>query len=293
MSVRDASTVMILREVGQEFEVFMVKRHSKMAFMANAYVYPGGKLDPEDSEPGVHECVECEDDAFLTTLAPHRSEAIGLCLAGVREVFEESGFLLARREADAPGAFVDLMTTPQVEERFKTYRRELQRYETSLAAVARAESLVISLNELAYFARWVTPTFEPKRYDTRFFVARAPQKQRPIHDGIETTESRWLTPGRAIDRARAGEIFVAPPTLRTLEQIASFESLDAIFEFTASRTPPVILPHLDTSGPHAMLVLPGDPEFPHDAPEYQGLDPVDDGITRLVRKDGVWHSEPS
>jgi 8-oxo-dGTP pyrophosphatase MutT (NUDIX family) len=123
--VRDAATIMILREADSGFEVFMVKRHSKSGFMANRYVYPGGKVDEAD-------CIDLggleADQRHVEGLTPAQARArlaeeveppvaLGLFLAGIRETFEEAGILLARRKGE--DSLIDLTSDDQVAERFR------------------------------------------------------------------------------------------------------------------------------------------------------------------------------
>lgn len=279
--IRDASTVMVLRESEETLEVFMVKRHFKMAFMANAYVYPGGKLDDEDMDAAALEHITgatVEDLADELRLQDDPGRAAGLYLAAIRETFEESGFFLARRKGD--DAWVNLLGDDEA--KFADYRAKLNAYEMSLTEVARRESLVFPIERLRFFAHWITPSFESRRFDTRFFVARAPQRQNPLHDDKESTDSVWITPHEALRRADSdpGTFFLAPPTYRTLDQLRQFSTIDEVFAFCENRIPPRILPHLDTSGDTPVLLLPGDPDFPND-PEYSVAEPVDDDVTRM------------
>ncbi|MFU8806476.1 MAG: NUDIX hydrolase, partial [Bradymonadaceae bacterium] len=229
----DAATVMVLRQSGTEFEVFMVRRHHKSGFMANAYVYPGGKLDEDDCTSIAASHVlgldpEQAGARLGDTADPMR--ALGLFLAGVRETFEEAGILLASRRGEED--YIDLTSDAAIAARFADHRQALHRGELSLCELAAREDLVINLENVGYFAHWITPYFENRRFDTRFFVAIAPPLQRPLHDALETTDSLWITPSRAIDRYRADELFLAPPTLRTLEQLAGFEDLKSLLDFS-------------------------------------------------------------
>ena len=290
---RDAATVMVLRERREEtgLEVFMVRRHARSRFMANTYVYPGGKLDEADTSAAVADHVVGLDPAaacerLLDVKSP--SKALGLYLAGVRETFEEAGFLLARRRGAS--AYIDLVGDEVIARRFADHRRALHDGSLSLSALADVEALEINLEYMGYFAHWITPYFESRRFDTRFFIALAPPNQLPLHDAVETTDSLWISPGEAIDRYRRGEFVIAPPTLRTLEQLAVFDTPESALAFTRNHCPPAILPHLKTDDDEVALLLPGDPQFPSDDPLYKRATPVDDGVTRMVMRDGIWDS---
>jgi 8-oxo-dGTP pyrophosphatase MutT (NUDIX family) len=278
----DASTVMVLREADDGFQVFMVRRHSGNEFLADRYVYPGGKLDDEDCTPDAAEHVEgmTPEDArqrLDEDIDPYK--ALGLFLAGVRETFEESGLLLARR-ADEHN-FIDLTSDPDVAETFSTYREQLQTGDISLSEVAEREDLVFPMQWLGYFAHWITPFIESKRFDTRFFVCLAPTHQAPLHDELETTDGLWLTPREALRRSRGDDFLLAPPTLRTLQQIADFDSARHALDFARSHVPPTILPHMEMNDDEVLLFLPGDSDFPDEDPRYTCAEPVESNITRL------------
>jgi hypothetical protein len=165
----------------------------------------------------------------------------------------------------------------------------LQQGQLSLSALAEREDLVLRMDQIGYFAHWITPYFEHRRFDTRFFVAVAPAQQRPLHDALETTDGLWIRPQEAIDRYRAGALVLAPPTLRTLEQLAAFTDVDSLLAFAHTHRPPAILPHL-AEGDEIALLLPGDQAFPAGDPLYARATAVHDGCTRMVMRDGYWYS---
>lgn len=263
--------------------------------MADRYVYPGGKLDAEDcTERAARQVAgttpEETRERLDEQIPPLR--AMGLLLAGVRETFEESGLLLARRETEPrDDAFVDLEADEETAADFAVARRCLAKGTMSLTDLAVREDLVIPLDRLGYFAHWVTPYIEDRRYDTRFFVVLAPANQRPIHGDRETTDSAWMTPGAVLERNRDGDLMLAPPTLQTLQQLATFESAAEVLEFASSYDPPTVLPHIETDGDRVTLYLPGDPAYPADDPNYAFAEPVGNGPTRLEMVErGLWRS---
>ena len=264
---RDSATVLLLRDEPRGgVAVFMVKRHHKSGFMAGAYVFPGGTVDPTDHgwervrgrTPEQAAALLGEDDA---------ARALALHVAAIRETFEEAGVLLA----DAPRA--DLATA----------RARLHAGE-DFAAIAAELDLVLSLDQLAPWSRWVTPLVEPRRYDARFFLARAPREQTAAHDRIEVTEGEWLTPEGALARFEAGTISLPPPTLRTIEQLAALPRVEAAFEAAATRPAPApVMPHFVQLGDQPTLTLPGDPEHPIAERRIEGP-------TRFVLADGRFRS---
>jgi 8-oxo-dGTP pyrophosphatase MutT (NUDIX family) len=238
---RDSATVILLRDGAQGLEVFMLERHLNSDFAGGAYVFPGGTVDPRDTDP--------EAQRFID--APGGMEpAFYLC--AIRETFEEAGVLLARRGAEPVRLTED-------EARFATYRRELAARGGSLAEFAERESLRFSGDVLHYFSRWITPEFSPKRYDARFFVATMPEGQDPLHDDVETTASIWIRPEDAIVQARDGLFSIIFPTRKTLEELATFDAAKDVIASTLGKDIRAILPGVVIADGEARVVLPGDP----------------------------------
>jgi len=268
--IRDASTVILLRPSRTGIETFMLCRHRKSGFMGGAHVFPGGKLDESDLSDSWTRHVDGDDDAIRERLGetdPRRSR--GLLIAGVRETFEEAGVLLARTPSET-----DLADA----------RRRLHDG-SSFLSLAEATSMRIDAVSLTPYARWVTPELESHRFDTRFYVAVVPGDQEASHDGSETTSAVWLRPSAAIDRMRAGEIKLAPPTVRTLAWLAEFGDTASVIESAASRRPPLVRPRVVPSDGGWFLALPGDPAHPE-------ADRALPGATRMVLDGSAWVDAP-
>lgn len=285
-----AATVVLVRDRAEDLELFMVKRHRKSGFMASAYVYPGGKLDARDATPetAAH-CRGLGDEAARELFEPSGErlrddtpltpgEGVGVFMAAIREMFEEAGVLLAY---DATGQMLSF-EAPDLRQRFEAHRRALIAETLSMTALAELEGLSFGLDALHYFAHWITPEIEPRRFNARFFLARAPRGQEPLHDAHETVESQWLSPREALDLYAADAIQLAPPTLRTLEDMAAFRSVDALLEGMVRRPVPAIMPRFEQLDGTLTLLLPGDPLYPSDAPVT--------GPTRVQMEGGRWWS---
>ena len=266
---RDAATVVLLRDEAQGFSVFMVRRHAKSGFMAGAYVFPGGTLDEADRDPRLLARTSGRTAAEAARALGEDDEgrALGLHVAALRETFEEAGVLLAE-------ALDGLELAP--------FRERLHGGEPFLTIL---DELGVSLraDALTPWARWVTPTVERRRYDARFFIARAPESQEAAHDRIEVTAGEWLTPSGALARWEGGEIQLPPPTLRTLEQLRAYATIDAVIADARTRTPKVVMPVFQQIGEVVALTLPGDPEHPE-------TERAIEGPTRFVLVDGVFRS---
>jgi 8-oxo-dGTP pyrophosphatase MutT (NUDIX family) len=192
--VRDASTVMLVRDAADGIEVFLMRRHLRSVFTAGAHVFPGGAVDPADHVAGA--------DPYV--------------VAAIRESFEESGALLAY---DEDGELADLRA-PEVAARFAAHRLAVHAGECSLLDVLDEEGLRPAYDALHFFSRWITPPGAPRRYDTRFFVAAAPLRQTYLHDDVELIESGWFRPQDALDRFGSGELELIRPTEVSLEALA-------------------------------------------------------------------------
>jgi hypothetical protein len=157
----------------------------------------------------------------------------------------------------------------------------------------REEGLRLRLDHLHWWAHWITPELETRRFDAWFFVATLPAGQTPLHDDRETVESLWVSPPEALARHRAGTISLPPPTLRNVELLAAHATIEAVCAAADSAEPPLILPTVDHLDGKLMLLLPGDPLYR--TPEGVPLDAAGaprglGGPTRFVLEDGRWET---
>jgi 8-oxo-dGTP pyrophosphatase MutT (NUDIX family) len=210
---RDAATVLVLREGDGAPEIFFVKRSADARFMGNAYVFPGGRLDPADREPGIP-CDLTPHEAALRLGDDDPARALALHIAALRECLEESGIVIATGPvaADVAAALREALAP---------------RAAPPLAALFNRYGITLAARSLVPLSRWVTPRLETRRFDARFFLARAVTRhEAATHDGSETVASAWLTPADALARVARGEIVLAPPTWRTLEALRHARSVD-------------------------------------------------------------------
>jgi 8-oxo-dGTP pyrophosphatase MutT (NUDIX family) len=272
---RPASTVVLLRPSATRFDVFLVRRSDSIAFMGGAHVFPGGRVDAADRIDGTRVMI---DGAETAARMPDVSvdEAIAHHVAALRELFEEAGVLLARHD----GRIIAI--DGHSSERFAAHRHNLLAGTASFADIVHAEDVRLALDELTYFAHWVTPEIEIKRFDTRFFIARAPEGQTPVHDDGETIHSEWLDPVDAIERSRKEEIALPPPTWTTLSTLAKFRSIDEVVQWARQKPIPRVQPGFLTRGDETLLLYPGDPLYP----PLEGFETP--GETRFALKNGRW-----
>jgi len=260
VEIRPAATLMLVRDGVDGMEVLMLRRHPDSVFAADAWVFPGGAVDPADGEVAPEAVLGITDsDASATIGVP--SGGLAFFVAAIRECFEEAGVLLARATG---GAALDVSSDLDAT-RLARHRRDVLAGRRTLAQVLDAEDLVLDLGAVFYVSHWITPPGPPRRFDTRFFVAPAPFGQTATHDTAETVESVWTTPARALGRQAAGEIHLVFPTIKNLEALARFPvSADLLAAASAIDSVPRVAPRFggDTLIPAAALHDPGEPTCP-------------------------------
>jgi len=205
---------MLVRDGREGLEVFMVRRSLRLVFAGGAHVFPGGAVDDSDR-------------------LGNGEGGLAFKVAAVRECFEEAGFLLA---VDGTDHLVRL-DDPATADRFVRYRREILTRERSLAEVCAAEGLRLAVDTMHYVSRWITPEGAPRRFDTRFFVCAAPERQTPVHDAQETIAHEWARPANVLERHRDGAVDLMTPTQRSLEWLAGFGLVDNVLAAAAAGTP--------------------------------------------------------
>jgi 8-oxo-dGTP pyrophosphatase MutT (NUDIX family) len=225
-----AATILIVRDGGSGLEVFMVKRHYQIDFMAGALVFPGGKVHAGDRDA----LLSAYLDAGVLS-----EEELALRAAAIREAFEESGILFAR--AEGKGDFIGADRLSQLDR----YRAPLEKGEMSLAEMLRIENLRLACDCLVPFAHWITPVNMPKRFDTHFFIAAAPEGHAGAHDGRESVDSVWINPDVAIaDRKKWNLVF---PTKLNLMKLAPFKTVAEAIEGARANPPLTVTPWIEES----------------------------------------------
>ncbi len=258
IDTRDAATVMLVRDSDEGLEVFMLRRNLNSDFVGGAYVFPGGAVEPQDLADDIGPLCAGRTDRDACGHLGVATGGLSFWVAAIRESFEEAGVLLAR---DRDGEVLQF-SVPEVRERFAAHRRAVDTGARSLSSVCIEEGLQLDVASMHYFAHWITPEGAPRRYDTRFFVAHAPEHQTPAHDDRETVANLWVRPADALARHAAGELEMIFPTIRTLEAIGRFERADDLLAHAASIAEvPTILPKLISDRGGWRIVLPGDPEY--------------------------------
>lgn len=234
--LRPAATVLLLRDTEQGMEVLMTRRSMTASFAPGAYVFPGGGIDAADAQ------AHAQSTRRATQSDLHLTQAI----AAIRESFEELGVLLARH---ADGSHVNTADIASLDRK------------APFAAQCRERGLTLAGDEVYVLAHWITDRDLPRRFDVPFLVARMPEGQSPVADEAEQFEPVWVRPAEALARHKAGGFFIIFPTIRTLERLQHYPSVDMVLAACASEVP------LWTSCPRAGLLAGKEARYmEHEAP---------------------------
>jgi 8-oxo-dGTP pyrophosphatase MutT (NUDIX family) len=228
--VRDAATVIVGRDTGEGLQVFMVRRSARAVFLPDLYVFPGGRVDDADRDAAARRLVGDAGDVDPA-----------YALTAARETFEEAGMLFADRPI-APNALTEA-------------RRALLAGELAFDAMLERFGASIDASQLRYFSRWITPKaeFATRRFDTRFFVGRAPADQIAEADAAEVLDGRWIAPRAALAAHASGEIGLIFPTIKHLERIAPYATVDELLAFARTKAIVTVSPEVQP-GPRFLLI---------------------------------------
>jgi len=214
-AVRPAATVLLLRDGPNGLEVLMTRRSATASFAPGAYVFPGGGIDAADHQAHPHaRRRNTQSDLHLTQ-----------AIAAIRESFEELGILLARHANGQMANAADIAALDR------------QAPGENFAAQCKSRGLTLAADEVFVLAHWITDRDLPRRFDVPFLVARMPDAQTPVADEKEQFEPVWVRPADALSRHAAGDFFIIFPTIRTLERLQHFATVDSVLAACASEQP--------------------------------------------------------
>ena len=239
---------------GGGVDVFMLRRSSSMEFAPRMMVFPGGGVDPRDADPGLPWAGPSPAE-WGRLLIADEATARELVVAAVREVFEECGVLLAGPDA---GSVVGDVSGPQ----WQSERAALLSHELSLAQMLIGRGLVLRSDLLRARAHWITPEFEPKRYDTRFFAALLPQGQIADDQTSEADHADWVDPARLLRDYASGSALMLPPTVVCVEQVAAAGSVDEFLAAEVQAAPVLPVPVYVDGAVFIRCALPGSGQLP-------------------------------
>lgn len=228
VGVRDAATVVLLRDGDEGLKVWLMTRVRQMAFAAGMSVFPGGRVDPDDADLPL---TGSSLPSVLDRLGGDSPAARALVAAAVRETFEETGVLLTDPAAELAG-----------------FRAAVETHELAFAELLLRHGLTIDADAVAPWARWVTPEGEARRYDTRFFVAGLPDGAHAVTGTTEAAAGGWIPVRTALAEVEAGERLMLPPTVVTTAALARYSTVAEVFAAAASRSMDPVEPTLRVEG---------------------------------------------
>ena len=226
----------------------MVRRHAKSSFGA-AYAFPGGVVDDDDA--AVHEFCTGLSSRQADSRLGVKANGLDLYSAAIRELFEESGVLLASAE--------------DLDEDICAVRDALNDGTERWLDFVTRNKLELQCDRLHYISHWITPIKQPKRYSTRFFLTELPIGQTAMHCGGELTDSRWITAHDMLEAGREGVVELHFPTIKTLESIARHKTLEALVEWARSCVEwgvTSMVPAIIVRDGKQEVVLPGEKDYP-------------------------------
>jgi 8-oxo-dGTP pyrophosphatase MutT (NUDIX family) len=247
---RPAATVVLLRDSPHGVEAYLLRRVTTMAFAAGMHVFPGGTVDPRDADMAL-QWAGPPPTAWESRLTAETALVRSLTCAAVRETFEESGVLLA---GPSPDDVVADTTGPL----WETDRAALLDRSLAFAELLDRRGLVLRADLLAPWTHWITPEFEERRYDTRFFVASLPAGQRTRDVGGESDRAVWMRPAEAFDGFRDGSLAMLPPTAVTLSELMPYDTVADVLAAANERTIRPLLPRAVLGDGQIVLLMPDD-----------------------------------
>lgn len=252
-----AATVMLLRDGEDGPAVHMLRRRTSMAFAGGAFAYPGGGVDPRDDRPVGWAGPSL--DTWARRLGTDTASAQAIVCAAVRETYEEAGVLLA---GPTPGTVVGDTTGDD----WEADRQALVDRNVSFAEFLDRRGLVLRSDLLGAWARWITPEFEPRRYDTWFFVAALPEGQRTRNASTEAESTVWIRPADATAGYDKGELLMMPPTIATLRTLRQYATATQALAAAAGQDMTPVLAQARLEGGEVVLSWPGHDEFTKHVP---------------------------
>lgn len=218
--IRKAATLLLVKP-GAPVEIFMLQRPGRGIF-PNLHVFPGGKVDVGDA--GLDALCTDLTDAEASRMLGVDGDGLRYWVTAIRECFEECGVLLAYR---ADGTVFAVRDAAE-DARFDGYRDALAAGDLSLPTLLRREDLRLATDRVRYFSHWITPPSAPARFDTRFFIALMPPKQRAVGHRHETVSGTWVTALQALANHDAERWQMIHPTLTTLTTVSHYDDAEAL-----------------------------------------------------------------
>ena len=273
MLPKPAATVLLFRACAlsssaEDYEILLVQRHSKSPFMGGAYVFPGGKVESSDNKLADGLAEQYNLDAEVASYA----------IAACRECFEEAGVLLCDPKPDD----------------WQSWRERVQENADAFSQGLEEHRLELCLHKIFFWSHWITPSFEGRRYDTRFFITEVPQQEQEEIDHIETTQSIWLGPSAALGANQNQEILLMPPTVHLLDELRAYPTRRELLQAAQNREVAAILPRVNQVEGQLAIILPWDPLYANSEGEglaFEASHPLRQTPSRIVMRNNLWTTE--
>lgn len=257
--LRQASTVILVREKNHALEIYLLRRSTKSGFMGGVYVFPGGVVDPEDKGVDTWSSyIDSFPDQIEKQLGGTRfskEDALGFGIAAIRETLEESGVFIASNKGKTQKMMTDMVS----------YRLNKNLPRSWFRTRVMEENHTLLLSNLGRWSHWITPELMNKRFDTRFFIVLMPENQTCAPDNMETKHGIWISPQKALDQNLEAKIPLSPPAVVTLTEMLKFNTLDDIKHEIKTRSwGDPIAPRLVPSPNGPVILEPWDPDCDSD-----------------------------
>jgi 8-oxo-dGTP pyrophosphatase MutT (NUDIX family) len=283
-----AATLILARRHAGDLQVYLIRRSLKSGFMAGNYVFPGGRVDPEDRILGVWQTrVDLDCNGITQRLGGDLdvAEILAYGVAAIREALEEAGVFLAQRYESTPDDLERICRLRSIADLTPGWFQKL----------VVSENWTLTLSSLSRWSHWITPERMKQRYDTRFFAAAMPSGQVCRPDGREATHGLWISPEKGLTGNLAGEIPLSPPTLITLHELLAYANLQDLAKETERRLwGEALLPRLIPFDKGAVILEPWDPLYSHKNIEIdpagllKALLPIGQPFSRILHHQGIW-----
>jgi len=283
-----ASTVILIRPYNEELQVYLLKRSKQSGFMAGKYVFPGGKVDPEDFGLKIGDLhIDLDADGIKKRFGDGISseKMCALSTAAVRETFEEAGVFFAYRERQSEKDIKQVC--------------EMRLKENCLPGwfmkQVISEKWVLNFGALFGWSHWITPALMKHRFDTYFFIASLPQGQICVPDTREAVDGIWISPEKGLTGNLEGKIPLSPPTLVTLHELLKYSDLDSLNKDIKNRKwHRTLLPRLVPLKHGAVILEPWDPAYNRENIKLDiksikdDILPVGESFSRIWFDDNLW-----
>ncbi len=286
--LRDAATIILIRENDGQLETYLLRRSTKSGFMGGLYVFPGGVVDEQDRDlifwKSRIDLTPPEIENQLCNETFNLESAVAFSIAAIRETLEEAGILIASAKGKTQMDF----------QKMANLRLEKDLPDDWFKNSMAEQDWALLLSSLGCWSHWITPKKMKKRFDTRFFIVLMPENQTCAPDNLETTQGIWMSPKIALEKNLMSQVPLSPPAVVTLTDLSKFDSVEDLKkEMKTHNWGAPIAPNLYPTDAGPVIIEPWDPQFgSREKVEFQNLEnkvlPAGSKFSRIWCDKGVW-----